>query len=246
MSRKFLAACVCAATLGAPVQAVSFHLQGAVSNALGTLQDPGIGAGEHMVTTFDGGDALSFDPSHASGYGLFTGSHSGVAAAPAGDTSQYMAIHGGGSVLFDLRGLLAPGSTIDSLSVYLGSIDSYNHIDVLGLASDGSLDYGNTLLTLGGEDLPGHNGSWYSSLTNGRLTFGFGPNEKVGGIVFRSTGIAFEFDSIAIGTGRADGGTHHDNGVAPVPEPASWAMMVGGFGLIGSAMRRRALAVSFA
>ncbi len=26
---------------------------------------------------------------------------------------------------------------------------------------------------------------------------------------------------------------------APVPEPASWAMMLGGFGLIGSAMRRR-------
>ena len=28
--------------------------------------------------------------------------------------------------------------------------------------------------------------------------------------------------------------------VAPVPEPASWAMMVGGFGLIGGALRRRA------
>ncbi len=27
---------------------------------------------------------------------------------------------------------------------------------------------------------------------------------------------------------------------AAVPEPASWAMMVGGFGLIGSTMRRRA------
>jgi hypothetical protein len=26
---------------------------------------------------------------------------------------------------------------------------------------------------------------------------------------------------------------------AAVPEPATWAMMVGGFGLIGSAMRRR-------
>lgn len=26
---------------------------------------------------------------------------------------------------------------------------------------------------------------------------------------------------------------------APVPEPATWAMMIGGFGLIGTAMRRR-------
>jgi len=39
-------------------------------------------------------------------------------------------------------------------------------------------------------------------------------------------------------------------GAAPppptVPEPASWAMMVGGFGLIGGAMRRRKATVSFA
>jgi len=32
----------------------------------------------------------------------------------------------------------------------------------------------------------------------------------------------------------------------PVPEPASWALMVGGFGLVGGAMRRRAGAVRFA
>ena len=32
----------------------------------------------------------------------------------------------------------------------------------------------------------------------------------------------------------------------PVPEPASWAMMIGGFALAGSAMRRRKVAVRFA
>lgn len=31
-----------------------------------------------------------------------------------------------------------------------------------------------------------------------------------------------------------------------VPEPATWAMMIGGFGLVGAAMRRRATSVSFA
>jgi len=31
-----------------------------------------------------------------------------------------------------------------------------------------------------------------------------------------------------------------------VPEPASWAMMLGGFGLVGGAMRRRRASVSFA
>ena len=32
----------------------------------------------------------------------------------------------------------------------------------------------------------------------------------------------------------------------PVPEPASWAMMIGGFGLVGAAMRRQRTAVRFA
>lgn len=35
-------------------------------------------------------------------------------------------------------------------------------------------------------------------------------------------------------------------GVSNAPEPASWAMMLGGFGLIGGALRRRRVAVSFA
>lgn len=42
----------------------------------------------------------------------------------------------------------------------------------------------------------------------------------------------------AISTGNAS--------IAAVPEPASWALMLGGFGLIGSAMRRRSTSVSFA
>jgi hypothetical protein len=31
---------------------------------------------------------------------------------------------------------------------------------------------------------------------------------------------------------------------AGVPEPASWAMLIAGFGLVGAAMRRRALAIA--
>jgi len=29
-----------------------------------------------------------------------------------------------------------------------------------------------------------------------------------------------------------------------VPEPAAWTLMIGGFGLVGSAMRRRSVAVT--
>ena len=34
--------------------------------------------------------------------------------------------------------------------------------------------------------------------------------------------------------------------MAPVPEPTTWAMMIGGFGLVGGALRRRRVTVSFA
>jgi hypothetical protein len=34
--------------------------------------------------------------------------------------------------------------------------------------------------------------------------------------------------------------------VSPAPEPASWAMMLGGFGLVGGAMRRRRTSLTFA
>ncbi len=34
--------------------------------------------------------------------------------------------------------------------------------------------------------------------------------------------------------------------LAPVPEPATWIMLIGGFALVGSALRRRKMVVSFA
>jgi len=47
--------------------------------------------------------------------------------------------------------------------------------------------------------------------------------------------------------GPTDGGrVRIDVDGTAVPEPAGWAMMVGGFGLTGSLMRRRATRVSFA
>jgi len=51
----------------------------------------------------------------------------------------------------------------------------------------------------------------------------------------------------AQGAGSAPSTTDFELGHAgAVPEPASWAMMVGGFGLAGAAMRRRRTALRFA
>jgi hypothetical protein len=48
-------------------------------------------------------------------------------------------------------------------------------------------------------------------------------------VVARSTDSSFEFDNVA---------------TAAVPEPATWAMMIAGFGMVGFAMRRRQRAVA--
>ena len=56
------------------------------------------------------------------------------------------------------------------------------------------------------------------------LTFTGADAAAVTGLTFSSTQAAFEFDNV---------------NVAAVPEPASWAMMIGGFGLVGGAARSR-------
>jgi len=65
------------------------------------------------------------------------------------------------------------------------------------------------------------------------LTFTGADRWNVTGLRFSSTSNAFEFDNVNVVT-------------AGVPEPASWALMLGGFGAIGFAMRsRRKAALSF-
>jgi hypothetical protein len=46
----------------------------------------------------------------------------------------------------------------------------------------------------------------------------------------------------ALGTSDSLGGYLEDVRLAVVPEPATWAMMLGGFGLLGAALRRRGAA----
>lgn len=48
------------------------------------------------------------------------------------------------------------------------------------------------------------------------------------------------------GISRGNGSYGAQAVFAPVPEPASWAMMIGGFGFVGAAMRRRSVRVALA
>lgn len=62
-------------------------------------------------------------------------------------------------------------------------------------------------------------------------------------------GQAFGFSLSGINSDREDylGGNFAVSGFGAVPEPAAWAMMIGGFGAVGATMRRRQrVAVSYA
>ena len=167
--------------------------------------DADLAPGEQLVVTFDSAPADGFA---VSGGNVRTGSGSGY-AAPHDDSTAYLAVNNGQSAT-----LTTP--LLKSFSVYIGSVDSYNHITFKG--PNGYEE------TISGDDLVAlANGDQSSAGTNRRFYFDFG-NDRVNQVVFSATGDAFEFDNIAAGA---------------VPEPATWAMLIAGFGMVGASMRRR-------
>ena len=215
--------------LAGPAGAVTFF-------SVGGAPDPGLASFETSLADFDAPLHAGIALTTAGPVGVYTGS-SGVAAAPAGDATAYMGIGTGGSATFDLRGYFAAAARpVRSLSAYLGSIDRYNFIDVL----DGG---GNVVATLAGGDLPGNDGDQGAALSNRRLFINFDPSEDIAALTFRSSGVAFEFDGLA-----ASSAIYRNNGdqapysmppATAVPEPATWALMLAGFGMVGAAARRR-------
>lgn len=110
---------------------------------------------------------------------------------------------------------------LSAIGFYWGSIDTYNKVDVLGAG-------GATIFTLTGGTLINQNfGNQSMASTNRRVTFFAEGDEVITGLKFTSTGVAFEIDDIAA--------------AGAIPEPATWAMLIAGFGLVGSAMRRQRL-----
>jgi len=153
---------------------------------------------------------------------LVTGSSSGVYAAPAFsstsfDGGQYLAIEGQQSEIF------TPTAPIGDLSVYLGSLDSYNSISVT-FSRGGSVTYtGDDIASMSGAV---DNGNQTSGDSNGRLTIFF--SSPVASVTFGSGSNAFEIASVA---------------TSAVPEPAAWSMMLIGLGAMGAILRRRRASV---
>jgi hypothetical protein len=111
------------------------------------------------------------------------------------------------------------GTILTSLSFDLGSLDNYN---TLSFYHNGTL-----VRAFDGADLTDPNaphGDQSSDANNLREYFTFGAADGINKVVFSSTSPAFEFDNIAAS-------------IAGVPEPATWAMFILGFGFVGFMMR---------
>ena len=99
-----------------------------------------------------------------------------------------------------------------SISFNWGSLDTYTTLTI-------HWSGGNEVVIPnpgdGNQVLPGTNGLFFAKV---------GAGESISGLTFASSQNSFEIDDIS---GSA------------VPEPATWAMMITGFGLAGAAIRRR-------
>lgn len=156
----------------------------------------------------------------------------------------------------NLRANVATGSTtVDSAITAVGG----GAIDIIGTAYTNSLPggtapattqiYGIDSITDSLVTSVAPNGGVYSAV--GSLGVGLTNNNNVGFDISGRTGIAYfsidsAFYTVSLATGRASfvdtiggGPLVGLSALGVVPEPASWGMMILGFGLIGFSMRRR-------
>lgn len=115
----------------------------------------------------------------------------------------------------------APGTAIDSISIYYDDSNGAGGVSTPGSFVINGVNYAVT-------DAPGS-----------------APN------VFTVSGLGFVGDTFTLTANRNNSWVFlsevsFDSGTGSVPEPASWAMMLAGFGAIGAGLRRRSRSVSIA
>lgn len=177
-----------------------------------------------METMPAGSTVIDFDTAIPLGFTLTGGQvrnwNDSAGAAPAladgrQDTSFYLTANAGNPATITA----AQGYRI--ISFLWGSMDAYNTLSLLDRA-------GAVIASYSGLDVaPPADGNQGAAATNRRVTFTTdGATSPIYGVRFASTQPAFEVDNVAF----AD---------TAVPEPATWGMMIAGFGMIGGVLRRR-------
>ena len=140
---------------------------------------------------------------------------------------------GGNNYLSIVNGSFTVALTggVQVFSFILGSLDTYNSVDLS--FADGTIQTLKGLGIVQGAAFNTPDGTAPASPgQTGRVTYDAQGGSAITGVTFRSTQAAFEIDQLA----------------AAAPEPAAWALMIMGFGLVGSTLRarRRKTTVSFA
>lgn len=157
-------------------------------------------------------------PAPVSGGLVTTGFLNGVRAQPFGSTGNYWTVgpSDGSPGVMDLSSI----GDIFNISFLWGSVDAYNTIEFLGAG-------GVVLATFSGSDIfnPA-NGNQTDPNLNPLVRFDITGSDvsALTSLRLSSTSNAFETDNFTVNA---------------VPEPATWAMMLLGFGAIGFGMRRR-------
>jgi hypothetical protein len=131
--------------------------------------------------------------------------------------TNYLSILGGGVAEISF------GPNIVGFQFDWGSIDSYNRLTITS-------SIGDLVIVPGTTSFPNMaNGNQFADGTNGLFNVVGTAGETFSKIRLESINSnSFEIDNLAVKAGA-------------VPEPATWALLIAGFGLVGSAMRRQRL-----
>ena len=216
-----IAAVAAASAANATVTVTATPYDLAAPNGIGTVVDF-----DHALPT---GFTLT-----GSGYLIQSGDN-GLGAAPAGGPTDATDDHTAYLSVYDGWAKLMGDTAFHNLSFFWGSMDGYNSFDLLDAS-------GNIFQTILSGDIPaGTNGDQLGGWSNQRVTIA--SSQAIYGVQLRSTTPAFEADNFFF-SGHLPGnqGDIH----AAVPEPASWALMLVGFGAIGCMARSQRRKVSFA
>jgi hypothetical protein len=160
-----------------------------------------------VVDTFDTADGLT-----GSNFQIKVPPADGNGAPPANSIpsgTPYLSVLGGGSATYAFAG------EVSAFEFDWGSVDSYNTLTINSTGADP--------IIVPGLSFPNAaNGNQVDPGTNGLFRVAGTAGEHFTSVTFSSSQNSFEVDNLA---------------VAGVPEPASWALMILGFGGAGAVLR---------
>ncbi len=185
--------------------------------------DPGPLPGQQLVVTFDTPAAPGF--SWTGGLATASGTVRGTRTAPALNASTYGYVS---SAQADSIATLATPA-LTAISFYWGTMDGHNWLWVLGADLQPIHFIHLSTIAFVSRDFAAGGGG-----RNRRLNIVADAGETIHGLRFWGRGVAFEFDDFAATLAASD-----DAAGSAVPEPASWAMLIAGFGMTGAIARRR-------